>query len=169
MFDLAQCSFPERVGEEHIANFSKEGAMPDGEVHSPHYQTVEFVLDAVAGWINKYRQSSNLHDEFGHCSPEDVMQIAKDLGVPVSELRKLAAKGPEAADLMKKMLIALRVDPYVLVNTNPAVMRDLQRLCIVCSQKGRCEHELAKGTASEYYREFCPNAFTLDALFKQKN
>ena len=106
--------------------------MPDGEVHSPHYQTVEFVLDAVAGWINKYRQSSNLHDEFGHCSPEDVMQIAKDLGVPVSELRKLAAKGPEAADLMKKMLIALRVDPHVLVNTNPAVMRDLQRLCIVC-------------------------------------
>ncbi|MGB6557620.1 MAG: DUF6455 family protein [Pseudolabrys sp.] len=143
--------------------------MPDGEVHSPHYQTVEFVLDAVAGWINKYRQSSNLHDEFGHCSPEDVMQIAKDLGVPVSELRKLAAKGPEAADLMKKMLIALRVDPHVLVNTNPAVMRDLQRLCIVCSQKGRCEHELAKGTASEHYREFCPNAFTLDALLKQKN
>ena len=124
--------------------------MPDGEVHAPHYQTVEFVLDAVAGWINKYRQSSNLHDEFGHCSPEDVMQIAKDLGVPVSELRKLAAKGPEAADLMKKMLIALRVDPHVLVNTNPAVMRDLQRLCIVCSQKGRCEHELAKGTASEH-------------------
>jgi hypothetical protein len=67
------------------------------------------------------------------------------------------------------MLIALRVDPHVLVNTNPAVMRDLQRLCVVCSQKGRCEHELAKGTASEHFREFCPNAFTLDALLKQKN
>ena len=83
-----------------------------GEVHAPHYQTVEFVLAAVAGWINKYRQSSSLHDEFGHCSPEDVMQIAKDLRVPVSELRKLATKGPGAADLMKKMLIALRVDPH---------------------------------------------------------
>jgi hypothetical protein len=156
------------VREEHIANFSKVGAMPDGEVHSPHYPTVGFVLDAVAGWINKYRQASSLHDEFRHCSPEDVMQIAKDLGVPVSELRKLTAKGPAAADLMKKMLVALRVDPHVLVNTNPAVMRDLQRLCVFCSQKDRCEHELAKGTASEHYREFCPNAFTLDALFKQK-
>jgi hypothetical protein len=157
------------VGKKHIANFSKEGAMPDGEVHTPHYPTVEFVLEAVAGWINKYRQASSLHDELGHCSPEDVMQIAKDLGVPVSELRKLATKGPGAADLMEKMLIALRVDPHVLVNTNPAVMRDLQRLCVVCSQKGRCEHELAKGTASEHFREFCPNAFTLDALFKQKD
>ena len=66
------------------------------------------------------------------------------------------------------MLIALRVDPHVLVNTNLAVMRDLQRLCVVCSQKGRCEHELAKGTASEHFREFCPNAFTLDALLNNK-
>jgi hypothetical protein len=146
-----------------------EGAMPDQEVHVPHYPAVEFVLDAVAGWINKYRQASSLYDEFEHCSSEDVMQIAKDLGVPVSELRKLATKGPGAADLMKKMLIALRVDPHALVSTDPAVMRDLQRLCVVCSQKGRCEHELAKGTASEHFREFCPNAFTLDALFKQKN
>ena len=81
--------------------------MPDGQVHAPHYPTVEFVLEAVAGWINKYRQASSLHDELGHCSPEDVMQIAKDLGVPVSELRKLATKGPGAADLIKKMLIAL--------------------------------------------------------------
>jgi hypothetical protein len=145
-----------------------ESAMPD-QVHEPHYPTVEFVLDAVAGWINKYRQATGLHDEFGHCSPEDVRQIAKDLGVPASELRKLAAKAPGAADMIKKMLIALRVDPHVLVNTNLAVMRDLQRLCVVCSQKGRCEHELAKGTASEHFREFCPNAFTLDALLKQKN
>ena len=143
--------------------------MPDQEVHVPHYPTVEFVLDAVAGWINKYRHAAGLHDEFGHCSPEDVRQIAKDLGVPASELRKLAAKAPGAADMIKKMLIALRVDPHVLVNTNLAVMRDLQRLCVVCSQKGRCEHELAKGTASEHFREFCPNAFTLDALFKQKD
>jgi hypothetical protein len=155
--------------EKGIANISKEGAMPDKQVHAPQYPTVEFVLEAVAGWINKYRQAGSQHDELGHCSPEDVMEIAKDLGVPVSELRKLATKGPGAADLIKKMLIALRVDPHVLANTNPAVMRDLQRLCVVCSQKGRCEHELAKGTASKHLHEFCPNAFTLDALFKQKD
>ena len=75
--------------------------MPD-QVHEPHYPTVEFVLDAVAGWINKYRHATGLHDEFGHCSPEDVRQIAKDLGVPASELRKLAAKAPGAADMIKK-------------------------------------------------------------------
>ena len=142
--------------------------MPDREVHQPHYPTVELVLNAIAGWINKYRHVSGLHNEFGHCRADDVMQIAKDLGVPASELRALAAKGPGAADLLEKMLVALGVDPQSLAKTNPAVMRDLQRLCIVCSQKGRCEHQLADGTAAEHFHEFCPNAFTLDALLKQK-
>jgi Family of unknown function (DUF6455) len=148
--------------------FSIEGAMPDRKVRHPHYPTVELVLDAIASWINKYRDVSSPHNEFGQCSPEQVMQIAKDLGVPAGELRGLAAKGPGAADLLEKMLIALGVDPRSLAKTDPAVMRDLQRLCIVCSQKGRCEHALADGTAAEHFHEFCPNAFTLDALFKQK-
>lgn len=142
--------------------------MPDREVHQPHYPTVEFVLDAIADWINKFRHVGGLHDEFGHCRPDDVMQIAKDLGVTASELRALAAKGPGAADLLEKMLVALGVDPQSLAKTNPAVMRDLQRLCIVCSKKGRCEHQLADGTVAEHFHEFCPNAFTLDALLKQK-
>jgi hypothetical protein len=142
--------------------------MPDREVHQAKYPMVDFVLDAIASWVNKYRHVSGLHDEFGHCSPDDVMQIAKDLGVPAGELRALAAKGPGAAELLEKMLVALRVDPEALAKSNPAVMRDLQRLCVACSQKGRCQHELAEGTAAEHFREFCPNAFTLDALFKQK-
>jgi hypothetical protein len=142
--------------------------MPTREVSEPRYLTVEFVLDAIAGWINKYRHMHGVHDELGQCSQEDVMRIAKDLGVPISDLRGLAAKGPGAADVLQKMLLALSVDPQALVKADPAVMRDLQRLCILCSQKGRCQHELAKGTAAEHFREFCPNAYTLDALFKQK-
>ena len=61
---------------------------------SPHYQTVEFVLDAVAGWINKYREVHRASDEFAHCSQEDVRRIAKDLGLEENQLRNLAAKGP---------------------------------------------------------------------------
>lgn len=131
-----------------------------------NYPTVDFVLGAIAGWINKYRHMTGTRDEFGQCSSEDVLQIAKDLGVPAGELRRLAAKGPGAADLVEKMLIALRVDPQALAQAQPGVMRDLQRLCVVCGQKDRCTHELKDGTAAEHFRQFCPNAFTLDALFK---
>jgi hypothetical protein len=143
-----------------------EGGMPDRDIRDQHYPTVEFVLDAIAGWINKYRHI--VRDELGECSQEDVMRIAKDLGVPVSDLLGLATKGARSADVLQKMLLALSVDPKALAKNDPAVMRDLQRLCIVCSQKGRCQHELAQGTAAEHFHEFCPNAYTLDALFKQK-
>jgi hypothetical protein len=63
------------------------------------------VLDAIAGWINKYRNMHGAQDELVHCSQEDVMQIAKDLGVSVSDLRGLAAKNPGAADTLQKMLL----------------------------------------------------------------
>ncbi len=142
--------------------------MPGPDIQEPNYPTINFVMNAIAGWVNKYRQKIGVQDEFGHCSPEQIMQIAKDLGVPVGELRALAAKGPGAADLLEKLLLKLYVDPAQLAKTSPGVMRDLQRLCVVCGQKERCQHELKEGTAAEHYREYCPNAFTLDALFAQK-
>jgi hypothetical protein len=145
-----------------------EADMPGGEIGEQHYPTVEFVLDAIAGWINKYRNMPGARHELEHCSQEDVMQIAKDLGISVSDLRGLAAKGPRAADTLRKMLLALSVNPQDVSNADPAAMRDLQRVCIVCGQKRRCQHELARGTAAEHFREFCPNAYTLDALFKDK-
>ena len=47
-------------------------------------------------------------------------------------------------------------------------MRELKWLCITCSNKKRCEHELVKGTAPEHFREFCPNAVSLDELLDLK-
>ena len=139
-----------------------------GDVNRVKHSPLDIVLSAISNWVNKYRQLTAVDNEFGYCTHDDVRQIAKDLGVPPTELRALASKGPGAADLLQKMLIALSVDPEALAKANPAVMRDLQRLCITCSHKGRCEHELAQGTAGEHYHEFCPNAFTLDALFQVK-
>lgn len=141
--------------------------MPNPDTHQPHHPTVEFVLNAIADWVNKYRLATSIRGGFGYCGPNEVMQIAKDLGVPVSELREIVRKGPGAADLVQKMLVALKVDATVLEKASPAVMRDLQRLCVNCGSKKRCEHELAKGTAADHFREFCPNAFTLDAVFSQ--
>jgi hypothetical protein len=144
-----------------------EGAM-SAEVQQTSYPTVDFVMRAIASWINKYRHMTETHDAFGQCSPEDVSQIAKDLGVSTNELRTLAAKQPGAGDLVEKMLLSLHVDPQALASTQPAVMRDLKRLCVMCGEKSRCTHELKDGTADGHFQEFCPNAFTLDALFKME-
>ena len=143
--------------------------MPNRDTAQPSYPVVEFVINSIADWVTRYRDAVGHTNEFGQCSPDEVRQIAKDLGVPPGELRDIASKGPHAADLVQKMLVALRVDPKALEKSDPVTMRDLQRLCIQCSDKKRCQSELAKGTAADHYHEFCPNALTLDAVFRQKN
>ena len=134
-----------------------------------NYPAVDFVLNAIANWVSRYRDAIGQTNQLGQCSPEEVSQIAKDLGVSTIELRELATKGPHSADLLQEMLVALDVDPKVIARTDPLVMRDLQRLCVTCADKTRCGREMAKGTAAAHFHEFCPNAFTLDALFEQKH
>src|SRR5262245_2867786 len=138
------------------------------EAGKPSYPTVDYVLGAMAGWIKKHRSVHRAEDDLRQCSPEEIMKIAKDLSLPASELRGLTAKGPDAANDVLKMLRALSIDESTLAKGDPATMRDLQRTCMLCVRKGRCRHELASFTAARNFHEFCPNAYTLDALLKQK-
>ena len=137
------------------------------DAQQQHYPTVEFVLNAIADWVNDHRHSVGPAD-FGQCSPDEVSRIATDFGMSSGQLRELVRKGPHAADQLKKMLVALKVDPKHVADTEPMVMRDMQRLCIFCDDKKRCAHELAAGTAPAHFHEFCPNAQTLDALAPQE-
>lgn len=89
----------------------------------------------------------------------------KLVGMNTNQLCELMNMVPGAADLLQKMLVVLHVDPQEVAKTNPAVLRDLQRLCITCSNKKQCAHDLAQGTAAKHFHDYCPNAFTLDALF----
>jgi hypothetical protein len=141
-----------------------ERAMPDRNTQQPPYPVLDMVLNSIADWVNNYRNSVGNRGDLDRCDPIEVAQIATDIGISPGELRTLSGKGPGSADLVAKMLLALGVDPKALVNKDPLVMRDLQRLCSTCGNKGQCAHELADGTAAGHFHEFCPNAYTLDAL-----
>jgi len=133
----------------------------------PNNASIETALKAIAAWVSIYRNALGLNNEFGMCGPDEVMRMVKEIGVTPSQLRELS-KGHGNANLLKSMLVALHVDPKVIADMDPLVIRELKWLCITCSNKKRCEHELAKGTAAEHFREFCPNAVSLDELFDQK-
>ena len=143
--------------------------MVNRENELPSKPLVEVVLTAVADWVSKYRYAiSCFHNESGISGPDEVMRMAKEIGVTPSQLHELVSEGPGTANLLKTMLVALRVDPKVLADMDPLIRRELQWLCITCSNKKRCEHELDKGTAAEHFREYCPNAVSIDARFDQK-
>src|SRR6516225_2633146 len=136
-----------------------EASMPRTSGNEPIYETLEPVLDAIASWVKKYRYAAGLRGELARCGPDEVALTARELGLSADELWRIARKGPDAADLLQKMLLALGVNPKTLASQDPMIMRDLQRLCITCAQKKRFRHGLAGGTAGKKFCEFCPNAY----------
>ena len=143
--------------------------MTSRENQTPHYPVVEMVLDGIADWVKKYRHAVGAGSEFTHCNPNEVKAMANDLGMTPSDLRTLAGQEPEAADLLKRMLVALKVDPKILDKLDPRISRNLRRACITCGEKRRCRHELAAGTAVRNMHEYCPNALTLEDIFDAVN
>jgi hypothetical protein len=48
------------------------------------------------------------------------------------------------------------------------VMRDLQRTCACCNEKGVCDWDLTERPDDPVWKSYCPNAVTLDSLTKLK-
>jgi hypothetical protein len=135
----------------------------------PANPLVEFLTDAIADWLKHHRYAIGVNKDLANCGPDEVRALANDLGLSPTDFRELASKGPGAADLLKKMLVALKIDPKALNEIDQRVTCDLQRLCITCRVKRRCKNELAAGTAAKNMHEFCPNATSLETLFRRND
>jgi hypothetical protein len=126
------------------------------------------IFAAIARWVKNYRETLGSSRELAQCDPQDVAAIAQDLLISPEELRTLADKSPDSARLLYRMLAALGIDAGTLSDRDPLVMRDLERLCVSCTHKRKCAHELATGSAADHYEGFCPNAYTLDMLLAER-
>jgi hypothetical protein len=146
-----------------------EDAM-NNQIHQPTNESkAERIIEAIANWITNYRNAVALRADLAHCGADEVVRIAHDLGMGPEELTALAERGPHAADQLTRLLALLGVDPKELSSLDPATMRAMERICITCGHKDQCEHDLAAGGRAESsYRDYCPNAQSITALFESR-
>jgi hypothetical protein len=123
------------------------------EGHSP--------FQAVWQWC---RELTGSQSSFGDCGEESVERMAHDLAISTTELRQLANRGPESADLLPQRMAALDLDQNEVARTEPATMQDLQRVCTMCDCHRRCAHDLARDPLDPVWKEYCPNGQTFTAL-----
>ncbi len=120
-------------------------------------------MHVFSDWIRHRRERSELeamgNDEFD--------RLAHDIGVSAGELERMVDAGHDP-ERLSEMLRALGLDEAALRRAEPAMLRDMQRLCSLCETAGICRHALDAGIASTTYRGFCVNAATLDALKAEK-
>src|ERR1700682_435100 len=102
---------------------------------SPRPNVVQFFANIWKNW----RERRARLVEFDNFDSAEMQRIAQDLGISVSELRVLASRDRNAADLLRRRLDSLNLDAATI---EPAVMRDLQRCCSNCDNKTLCKHEL---------------------------
>src|SRR5262245_59253276 len=119
--------------------------------------------DPLTRWWRRWRDRRAALAELATCSSE-VATIAQDLGVTPADLRVLAAKRPDAADLLSRRLAALQLDANRLGVAAGPVLRDLQRLCTMCDAKAPCAKDLARHSPSDDWQGYCPNSDTLKSL-----
>jgi hypothetical protein len=120
----------------------------------------------VAGWTERWhswRARNRDVADLAACG-DDLARMAADIGLSAPELRALAAHDRHGADLLRERLAALRLDPEVIAARRPVIMRDLQRLCTLCTQKGRCTNDLMRDPQSSEWESYCPNVETLHEL-----
>ena len=124
------------------------------------YPAVGFLIGKFADWLKHRRELS----EIRRMNRTDFDAIARDLRVSSDDLDRLVQIGPHGADELPQMLKNLGIDEADLARTHPLLVRDMQRVCAMCRDKAQCDGDLAAGTTAEHYRDYCPNAPTIDTL-----
>jgi hypothetical protein len=109
----------------------------------------------------KYWQAFASVREVDRLDGHEKARVADDLGISTTELRVLASKDKNSADLLVRRMESIGVDPRSI---DLGVMRDLQRCCSQCTDKILCVHELEDKPREVTWPSYCPNEHTLAAL-----
>ncbi|MGE0563867.1 MAG: hypothetical protein AB7O50_05065 [Pseudolabrys sp.] len=131
------------------------------------YPRVQAALAALAGWIRRAEDRRAAGRELDELPSEELDAIAHDLGVSVHDLHAVSAKGRNGAALLFERMAALKLDRATVQRTLPAVMQDLERVCSMCPDHSRCEHDMARDSSDPAWKSYCPNVMTLEALKAQ--
>ena len=128
------------------------------------YPVFDSVSAAVGDWVRKRRQIRQFSQRLDQCDSHEIANIARDAGLSSNDLRRMAKLAPDAAKLLLQRMTMLHLDAEAVTRSEPATMRDMQRLCSMCASKRQCRFDLLLIPDDAKWRQYCPNADTLDAL-----
>ena len=82
-------------------------------------------------WIYTRRTMAHLD----RCGPAEMERVAHDLAMAKADLRILAGKWPASLNFLSRRMEELKLDGTEIPRVEPEVVRDLQRVCSLCSSQ----------------------------------
>jgi hypothetical protein len=129
------------------------------------------LIEAVGSLMRRRSDNSFPSDTASSPAPrtlpwgEDIGAFAADIDAAL-ELRALARRGPEEANLLPRRLVELGLDPDEIARLEPALFRELHWHCTMCDSQGECSVDLAGDAVTwpertDAWHGYCRNAATL--------
>jgi len=137
-----------------------EDAMPQAEER----ELAAGVLNAAAHFLSRVREWWRRRAELDAMDPAELERMASDFGMTGNELKDLAARGPDAANLLYERMRLLGLTRADVERAAHGLMRDLERTCACCSDKATCELDLAARPDDPAWEGYCPNALGLTGV-----
>ena len=126
---------------------------------------VDGLIEVFGNWLIHCREMRELRQ----LDSGQFDSIARDLRMTPADLDTFVRQGPHAADELPRLLEVLRINEAALVRSEPAVLRDMERVCVSCERKAQCRNDLETGVSARVYGEYCLNAQTMNALRSHPN
>jgi hypothetical protein len=121
------------------------------------------VQGLINGFVDWLRYRRKMH-EIRNLDCRSFDDIVRDLRIASADLDAFIRRGPHAADQLPKVLKDLGIEEASLAHSEAAVLRDMQRVCVLCERKTQCNNDLEIGASARNYKDYCLNAPTMIAL-----
>ncbi len=121
-------------------------------------------LGHVLNWWHDARKHWSALRELESLQSTELDRIAMDVGLTREQLTRLVAQPDGVPLLIDKRLAALNLDPEDIRKLSPLILRDLNRTCALCRDKGRCADDMAADPLAPGWESYCPNSGTLHSL-----
>lgn len=116
--------------------------------------------------IRRAKSAISRRRELSGLDAREVEAVARDLNIPPADLVALMSASSEPLDSLAKRLAYEGFSEEALAASHPAELRDLRRVCSLCSSKARCARDLRhKRMATP--AKYCPNEPTLRLLVRE--
>src|SRR5437868_15118642 len=111
-----------------------EGAMTTTQCGP--YPFVTKVIDLFDDWLKQRRELKELMEYAA--DPGELERVARELNVTPADLDMLVRRGSQGANELRYTLTALGIDETALWRAEPALLRDMERVCSFCTHKRQC-------------------------------
>jgi hypothetical protein len=134
-------------------------------------QLMEALMSAYSSaeaLLTYLRERWKARGELTHLGPSELARIAGDLGMTSADLQMLAGRGSDAANLLYERMRLLGLTRDDADRAAHGLMRDLERTCALCNERGVCEKDISTRPDDAGWKDYCPNAIELEDLKRQR-